>query len=86
MSETPHRLHWTHPQIGDINEVVCPAHESEVLRALRVLGMGSVGSGGSVSHPKFTGPGELPVCLRCQANAAMPPRVLLRQWFGEAAS
>lgn len=77
------RLHWTHPVIGDIDEVVCPVHNAEVRVALAVLGMGSVGSDGSVDAQGFEGPGELPACLRCQAHPAMPPRVLLRQWFGD---
>ncbi len=75
------RLHWTHPRIGDIDEVVCPAHDAEVRVALVTLGIGCVGSDGSVPLQGVTGPGELPACLRCQAHPAMPPRELLRQWF-----
>lgn len=75
------RLHWKHPVIGDISEIVCPAHDAEVRNALCVLGIGSIGTDGSV-ETQYDGPGELPVCLRCQAHPAMPPRQLLRQWFG----
>jgi hypothetical protein len=76
------RLHWTHPNIGEIDEVVCPAHNAEVTSALRVLGMGSIGSDGSAPSYGVEGPGELPVCLRCQVHPANLPRQFLRQWFG----
>lgn len=75
------RLHWTHPRIGEIDEVVCPTHQHEVKQALFVLGIGSVASDGSVDVG-FDGPGEPSACLRCQAGLAMLPRELLRQWFG----
>jgi hypothetical protein len=76
------RLHWTHPNIGEISETVCPKHDIEVRRALNVLGIGCLGSDGSVDLAGFEGPGEIPVCLRCQAHPAKLPRELLRQWFG----
>ena len=76
------RLHWTHPNIGDIAEVICPAHEAEVRTALAVLGMGSISSDGSVAFDGIDGPGEVAACLRCQAHPAKLPRELLRQWFG----
>lgn len=77
------RLHWTHPNIGKIDEIVCPAHNTEVRDALAVLGIGCISSDGSVDVG-YDGPGEMPVCLRCQAHPAMLPRELLRQWFGGA--
>lgn len=77
------RLHWKHPNIGGIDEVVCPKHNTEVRNALQVLGIGSLSSDGSVRVDGAEGPGELPACLRCQAHPAMLPRQLLRQWFGE---
>ena len=76
------RLHWEHPHIGRISEVVCPAHDAEVRNALAVLGIGCLGTDGSVDLDGYEGPGEIPVCLRCQAHPAMLPRELLRQWFG----
>lgn len=76
------RLHWRHPVIGEINEVVCPSHDAQVRNALAVLGIGSIGSDGSVQLSGIDGPGELSACLRCQAHPAMLPRELLRQWFG----
>jgi hypothetical protein len=79
------RLHWTHPNIGEIAEVVCPAHETEVRSALGILGMGSISSDGSVRVDGAEGPGDLAACLRCQAHPANMPRQLLRQWFGESA-
>jgi hypothetical protein len=77
------RLHWTHPDIGRIDEVVCPTHDTEVRDALRTLGMGSISSDGSVRVEGADGPGELATCLRCQAHPAKLPRELLRQWFGD---
>lgn len=77
------RLHWTHPNIGEISEIVCPGHLADVREALFVLGIGCVASDGSVLSNEYAGPGELPVCLRCQAHPAMLPRELLRQWFGD---
>jgi hypothetical protein len=76
------RLHWTHPVIGEIDEIVCPAHDAEVRNALATLGIGSISSDGSVSVSGVQGPGELATCLRCQAHPAKLPRELLRQWFG----
>ncbi len=76
------RLHWTHPNIGRIEEIVCLVHDVQVRNALRVLGIGCIDSDGSVRLEGIEGPGQLPACLRCQAHPAMPPRVLLRQWFG----
>lgn len=76
------RLHWTHPNIGEIAEVVCPAHDAEVGNALRILGIGSISSDGSVSVDGAEGPGDPAACLRCQAHPAKLPRELLRQWFG----
>lgn len=76
------RLHWKHPNVGEIDEVTCPAHNAEVRAALFVLGIGCLGSDGSVRLAGYEGPGEIPVCLRCQAHPAKLPRELLRQWFG----
>ena len=76
------QLHWTHPNIGEISETACSVHSRQVTDALYVLGIGCFGSDGSVPLEGFAGPGELPTCLRCQTGPAMPPRVLLRQWFG----
>lgn len=76
------RLHWTHPNLGEIDEVVCRGHYADVRAALFVLGIGCLGSDGSVDLAGFEGPGEIPVCLRCQAHPAKQPRELLRQWFG----
>lgn len=67
-------LSWKHPAIGEIEEVVCPRHSAEVRAALRVLGIGSMGTD---QHDEM-------VCLRCQAHPAELPRELLRQWFGGA--
>lgn len=77
------RLHWAHPVIGEISEIVCLAHDAEVRNALAILGIGSISSDGSVDVG-YAGPGELPVCLRCQAHPAKLPREFLRQWFGGA--
>lgn len=77
------RLTWQHPVVGEVSEVACPAHDVEVRRALAVLGIGCFGSDGSVDVPGFSGPGDPAACLRCQAGPGMPPRVLLRQWFGK---
>jgi hypothetical protein len=78
------RLYWQHPSLGEIDEVVCPAHDREVRAALFVLGIGCLSSDGSVDLAGFKGPGEVPVCLRCQAHPAKLPRELLRQWFGSS--
>lgn len=77
------RLHWQHPVIGEIAEIVCADHDVLVRQALLVLGIGCIGSDGSVALEGVDGPGELATCLRCQAGPAMLPRQLLRQWFGE---
>lgn len=76
------QLHWTHPNIGEISETVCPRHLNHVRAALHTLGIGCVASDGSVTVAGYEGPGELPMCLRCQAHPANDPRQFLRQWFG----
>ena len=65
-----HRMEWQHPRLGRISESVCPTHETEVLIALKVLGIGSVGS----VEP------EKDYCDRCRH-----PRRRARAWLGEAA-
>jgi hypothetical protein len=76
------QLHWRHPVIGEISETVCPEHREQVRDALFVLGIGVGASDGSILVAGMEGPGEMPVCLRCQAGPTMMPRQLLRQWFG----
>lgn len=44
MSDQLHEVQWQHPVHGEIHEVVCQSHEAAVLRALRTLGIGCVGS------------------------------------------
>lgn len=68
-------LSWQHPHIGRIEETVCQSHLAEVSAALRVLGIGSLGTD---QHDELA-------CLRCQAHPAKEPRELLRQWFDGAA-
>jgi hypothetical protein len=36
-------LSWMHPVLGRIEEIVCPRHEREVLKALDTLGIGAIG-------------------------------------------
>lgn len=67
MSVELHHIEWNHPRLGRINETVCHAHESEVLRALKTLGIGCGGS--TESNPTAT-------CRRCDETT--PPRVWLR--------
>jgi hypothetical protein len=80
------QLHWTHPNIGEISETVCGFHDKEVRNALFMLGIGCLGSDGTVPTLGAEGPGEMATCLRCQAGPALLPRQLLRQWFGGEAS
>jgi hypothetical protein len=63
-----HRLQWMHPVHGRVSEVVCPAHEDEVMTAHRVLG---IGSSGCVET-------ERDACDRCRH-----PGRLVREWIGE---
>lgn len=41
---------WRHPYFGQISEIICPRHESEVLAAFRLLGIGSDGQELSGAH------------------------------------
>ena len=75
------QLHWTHPILGEISETACAAHTTEVMGALRLLGIGAIGSDGSVPISGAEGPEWIAGCLRCHAHPSQPPRVLLRQWF-----
>lgn len=67
-------LSWVHPNIGRIEEPVCPDHLNQVMGALQTLGVGCTAT---EQHHHFT-------CLRCQASPGNIPRTLLRQWFGKA--
>lgn len=63
--------YWDHPHIGRIEEVLCRSHDSEVLAALRVLGIGSMATDDSSGTP----------CARCRAGHT-PPRQFLRERYG----
>src|SRR6185312_5836897 len=48
MDDEIHRIEWNPPRHGDIVETACLKHEGEILRALRMLG---IGCGGSTAEP-----------------------------------
>lgn len=66
-----HRVEWDHPHLGKVSETVCPFHESEVLAALRTLG---IGGGGCVEW------NDNAECHRC----SHPKRMRVRAWLEEA--
>lgn len=72
MSEMLHHIEWDHPRLGRINETVCSVHESDVIRALRTLG---IGCGGQVEQDRTA------TCKRCIAD--VPPRVWLREEYAQ---
>lgn len=47
-------VQWNHPTKGQISEEVCDVHEQELLKALRILGIGSLGT-----------PSSRDICWRC---------------------
>jgi hypothetical protein len=47
------KLAWTHPTKGEIEEILCENHEVELIKALRVLGIG------------YSGTFATGVCMRC---------------------
>jgi hypothetical protein len=55
MSSRLERISWMHPRLGRMSEAACRDHASQILRALRTLGIG--GSGES-ANPQAE-------CLRC---------------------
>jgi hypothetical protein len=67
------QLQWTHPQRGEVTEILCPHHERNVLHALKTLDLGCAGSWA----PKDSGP-----CQRCASGGLLPPRMTAAELVG----
>lgn len=52
-------MRWTHPRHGSVVEVLCSRHESELLRALKMLAIGCSGTGLDAADG---------ICGRCRAE------------------
>lgn len=63
-----HQIEWAHPVHGRITELVCTAHERELLAALHTLGMGSIGQASAETR-----------CSRCHFSGE---GIAPRQWLG----
>lgn len=64
-------IEWQHPVHGWVSEVACSGHRNDVLRALRMLGIGCGGTTASADA----------ACVRCAAGSTDP-----RRWIRSLAS